>query len=81
MVLKFWEFWLVLKFWEDQMDPKSALGGPKPISSTGCRSPSHDSLGSGFLGQGLTRRNLLHRLPRQAIAQIISSTGQGKEMI
>ena len=63
------------------MDPKSALGGPKPISSTGCRSPSHDSLGSGFLGQGLTRRNLLHRLPRQAIAQRIGSTGQGKEMI
>ena len=24
-------------FWEDQMDPKSALGGPKPISRTGVR--------------------------------------------
>ena len=77
----FFNTWNLLAFWEDQMDPKSALGGPKPISSTGCRSPSHDSLGSGFLGQGLTRRNLLHRLPRQAIAQRIGSTGQGKEMI
>ena len=27
-------------FWEDQMDPKSALGGPKPISRTGPPSPT-----------------------------------------
>ena len=26
-------------FWEDQMDPKLALGGPKPISRNGPRGP------------------------------------------
>ena len=31
----FWTCRNLRAFWEDQMDPKSALGGPKPILRSG----------------------------------------------